>query len=116
MGVDHRGKLLIRFEALPFELIAPVFEELSRPGLPVVVPKLAKGLLQHVGVFEPLVGSQQNLKVFSSVALQVLLVGKGVHTSAFDELAFLPVKRGVFLLSYLVERVSQMFQNVELIE
>jgi hypothetical protein len=39
MGVDHRGKLLIWFEALPFELIAPVLEELSRPGLPVPVRK-----------------------------------------------------------------------------
>jgi hypothetical protein len=35
---------------------------------------------------------------------------------AFDELAFFPVKPGVFLLSYLVERVSQMTQDVELIE
>jgi hypothetical protein len=35
---------------------------------------------------------------------------------AFDELAFFPVKLGVFLLSYLVEPVSQMTQDVELIE
>jgi hypothetical protein len=48
--------------------------------------------------------------------LQVLLVGKECILLAFDELAFFPIKLGVFLLSYLVERVSQMFQNVELIE
>jgi len=43
-------------------------------------------------------------------------VGKECILLAFDELAFFPVKLGVFLLSYLVERVSQMHQDVELIE
>jgi hypothetical protein len=43
-------------------------------------------------------------------------VGKECILLAFDELAFFSVKPAVFSLSYLVERVSQMSQDVELIE
>src|ERR1700689_354716 len=116
MGVDHLSEVLVRLQALPLKLIAPVLKEFPCPGFPVVVPKLAKGLLQHVSGIEPLVGGQQDLEVLSSAALQVLLVGKECTLLAFDELAFFPIKLGVFLLSYLVERVSQMTQDVELIE
>src|SRR5262249_21715654 len=116
MGVDHLSKLLIGLQALPLELITPVIEEFPCPGLALVVPKLAEKLLSTLSSIEPLIGSQQDLEVLSSGALQVLLVGKKRIFLAFDEFAFLPVKPGVFLLSHLVERLSQMSQNVELIE
>ena len=64
MGIDHLGKFLVRFQALPLELIAPVLEELSRPGFPGVAPKLAERLLQHVRDIKSLVGSKQYPKVF----------------------------------------------------
>ena len=76
-------------------MIAPVLEEFPRPGFPVVVPELAKGLLEHVSGIEPLIGGQQDLEVLSSTTLQVLLVGKECILLAFDELAFFPVKLGV---------------------
>jgi hypothetical protein len=71
-------------------LIAPVLKEFPCPGFPVVVPKLAKRLLQHVSGIGPLVGGQQDLEVLSSAALQVLLVGKKCILLAFDELRFSP--------------------------
>ena len=43
-------------------------------------------------------------------------MGKECILLAFDESVGLPVKPGVFFLSYLVERLSQMHQDVELIE
>ena len=116
MRVDHLSKFLVRLQALPLELSAPVLEEFPRPGFPVVVPKLAEGFLQHVSGIESLVGGQQDLEVLSSATLQVLLVGKECILLAFDELAFFSVKPALFSLSYLVERVSQMSQDVELIE
>src|ERR1700720_1523698 len=65
MGVDHLREVLVRLQTLPLKLIAPVLEEFPRPGFPVVVPKLAKGLLQHVSGIEALVGGQQDLEVLS---------------------------------------------------
>jgi hypothetical protein len=46
MGVDHLSKLLVRLQALPFELITPVIEEFPCPGFALVVPKLAERLAQ----------------------------------------------------------------------
>ena len=59
MGVDHLSEILVRLQALPLELIAPVLEEFPRPGFPVVVPELtsALDLLAHVLHLECLDGS-----------------------------------------------------------
>jgi hypothetical protein len=46
--LDHLREGLVRFQTLPFQLSAPVLEELPRPGLAGVIPKLAEGLLQQV--------------------------------------------------------------------
>jgi hypothetical protein len=68
----QRRKLIVCQEVFDKaqERLAPVLEEFPRPGFPVVVPKLAKGLLQHVSGIEPLVGGQQDLEVRCPILLR----------------------------------------------
>ena len=63
MPVDQLGELLVRLQALPLQLSAPVFEELTSPGLAGVIPQLCEGLLEQVGGVQTLVGRQQQLEV-----------------------------------------------------
>src|SRR5262245_10599851 len=42
MTIDHCGELLIGFEPLPLEALAPVLEEAPCPALAFVAPQLAK--------------------------------------------------------------------------
>ena len=72
VAVDHRGELLVGFEPLPFEALAPVLEEAARPGLALVVPELAERLLQHIGRVQPFVGGKQCLQRPASVEVEVL--------------------------------------------
>ena len=74
MGIDHFGKLLVRLQPLPLELIAPVIEELPGPGFLVIVPKLSKGLLEHVRSVQPLVSGEQDLEILPSATPQVFAV------------------------------------------
>jgi hypothetical protein len=45
MTLDHLGKLLVGFQSLPLEGIAPVVEEAARVGFPPVAPQLGEGFL-----------------------------------------------------------------------
>ena len=56
--LNQLGELLVRFQALPFQRIAPVIKELSRPAFARVVPQLPKGFLQHVRRVQTLVGRE----------------------------------------------------------
>ena len=59
---DHRGKLLVGAEPLPFQPGAPLVEEAPGPALPLVLPELAEGLLEDVGGVQPLVRGEQRLE------------------------------------------------------
>jgi len=52
MTVDHLCELLVRFEPLPLERVAPVLEEAASPALGLVVPELDEGLHEQVGSIE----------------------------------------------------------------
>jgi hypothetical protein len=70
--VNQLGKLLVRLQALPFQLSASVLEEPTSPGLSVVVPQLCEGLLEQVGGVQTLVGRQQQLEVLASLTGEIL--------------------------------------------
>ena len=76
VSLDHVSEVLVGFQALPFELRPPVLEELPGPCFAVVIPKLAKGLLQQIRGVESLVGREQELEVLSSAAGEVLRMGQ----------------------------------------
>ena len=44
--LDQGGEVFVGFEPLPFELLAPVVEELSGPRFAVVIPELPEGLFK----------------------------------------------------------------------
>ena len=58
VGLDHRGKLLEGLEALPFECIAPVFEEVAGP---YGSAELAERLLEEICGVESLVDLEEQL-------------------------------------------------------
>jgi hypothetical protein len=62
MIVDHLGKLLVAFQALPFEACPPVFEKSPCLGLTFIIPKLAEALFQQIGGVESLIGIQQDFE------------------------------------------------------
>src|SRR5438105_1092897 len=87
MPVDQLGELLVRLQALPLQLSAPVFEELTGPGLAGVVPQLREGLLEQVGGVQALVGRQQQLEVLASVTGEILRMRQQCVLLSLDELA-----------------------------
>jgi hypothetical protein len=49
------------------DLAVQPFEELRRPGLAVLIPKLSEGLFQHIGHVEPLVGLEHDAERLPAV-------------------------------------------------
>lgn len=49
MALDHFGKLLVGFQALPDETGFPVLKETPSPSGALVLPQLAERLLEQVG-------------------------------------------------------------------
>src|SRR5882724_4599682 len=74
VALNHLGKLLVGLETLPFERIAPVVKEPSGPALRLIVPKLPKSLLEHVGRVVSLVGSKQHPQAAPSFVGEILSV------------------------------------------
>jgi hypothetical protein len=74
--LDHGGEVLVRGEALPLQLRAPVVEELPRPGLTVVVPQLTEGLFGLANCSSSTTGSlASSFMVGSAVVRQSYAVG-----------------------------------------
>jgi hypothetical protein len=86
MPVDQLGELLVRLQALPLQLSAPVLEKLTSPGLAGVVPQLGEGLLEQVGGVQAFVGRQQQLEVLSSVTGEILRMRQQCVLLSLDEL------------------------------
>src|SRR5882672_5312203 len=116
MPVDQLGELLVRLQALPLQLSAPVFEESTSPGFAGVIPQLCERLLEQVGGVQALVGRQQQLEILSSVTGEILRMRQQCVLLSLDELPIPATESGVFLLAYLVERLAQMPQDVKLVE
>ena len=56
MVLNHLGKLLIRFEPLPFQAVVSSFKEGAGTGLGSVIPELAEGLFPQIGGIQTPVG------------------------------------------------------------
>src|ERR1035438_365521 len=114
--LDHGGKLFEGLQTLPFQLRAPALEELSCPGLAVVVPELAKGFLEHIGGIEALVGSEQELEVLTSGTFEILRMREQRVFLALDERAMLAAQACELVLAHLIERLPEMANDMELVE
>src|SRR5512135_61015 len=115
VGLDHRGELAERLQALPLQGIRPMLEEPSRPAGPVVVPELAERLLQEVGLVQPLVGPEQQLQRLPALGGEVLPTGEQVVSLPLDEAAILPRKPSVLPPPHLVHRLTQVVEDMELV-
>ena len=72
MEFNQLGKLLVRFEPLPFQAVLPSFKEGAGTALGSVIPELAEGLLQQIGGVQTPVGLQQFFQGSSAIQTQVL--------------------------------------------
>jgi len=66
-ALDHRGKALVRVEALPLEALFPALEEGAGVELALVVPELAEGLLQQIRSVQPAIGLEELLQAPSAI-------------------------------------------------
>lgn len=116
MPLDHLGKRFIGGQPLPLQRRLPILKKLPCPSLFLIIPELTKRFLQKIGGVQPLVCSQQLPQRLAPVQSQVFPVGEQRVFLPLDVSAFLAAQPGVFTLSDFVERLSQMTQNMELVE
>ena len=116
MAVNHIGELHVGRQTLPLEARAPILEEAPRPALTLIVPELAEGLLEEVGGVQALVGREQGLECFPAISAQVLLVRQQGVLLALDVPALLAGQPGIFALADLVQRLTQVAHDMELVE
>jgi hypothetical protein len=65
VSLDHVSKVLVGLQPLPFELRAPVLEELPGPSFAAVIPQLTKGFFQQIRGVEALVGCEQQFQILA---------------------------------------------------
>ena len=116
MAIDHLGELHVGWQALPLGAIAPVLEEAPRKALALIRPELAEGLLEQVGGTQALLGSEQGLERLPAVCAQVLLARQPGGLLTQNVTALLAGQPGIFALADLVERLTQVAHDRELIE
>lgn len=74
MLFDHLGRLAIGFEALLLEATIPAPEGGQGAAFGVLAPKLAEGLLEHVGGVQAFVGCQQLRQCLAALERNVLVI------------------------------------------
>jgi hypothetical protein len=77
---------------------------------------LSEGLFQHIGRVQPLVGMQQELERLLATYREVLSAREQRVLLPFDVTPLAAGEAGIFALSYLVERFTQVANNMEFIE
>ena len=116
MSINHFGKFLVRFQALPFQACAPVLEKLPCPCVTLVVPELIEDLFEQVGDVQVFVGRQQRLEGLPALKSHGLAVRQQRVFLPFDETAVTPTEPCVFTFSYRVQRLSQLAHDVKLVK
>src|SRR6516165_5793603 len=116
MTIDHLGELLIRLKPLPLEAGAPIVEEAPRPPLALVAPQLAETLLEDIGSVEPLIGRKQRLQSLLAVEREILLARQQGVFLALDVTPIAPCKPPIFALANLIQSLTQMPHDMELVE
>jgi len=84
MEFDHRSKLPVRFQALPFQAVFPAIEESAGATFGAVVPELSEGFLEDIGCVQTQVGLERLLQGASSIQTQVLAPREQRITLALD--------------------------------
>jgi len=119
VSLDHRGEQLEGFEALPFSVAArPALEELPRPRLTVVVPKLTEGFPSaEYAVLSRWLAASNSLRFLRAGPLRFCGVRQQRILLALTKVRALPLKRANSCFAHLVERLAQMAEDVvELVE
>ena len=115
VAIDHVGELLVGFEPLPLEGVAPAIEETPRASLGLVVPELPEKFLQQVGHVESLVGLEKLVQSPLSLQREVLAVREKRVALTLDE-GPIPTRKAVVLASpHLVESIGEMSHDMELV-
>jgi hypothetical protein len=113
--LNHRRELLIGFEPLPFERVAPVVEEATCPAGDVVVPQLSEGFLEHVRRVQSLVDREEQFQRLTALLMEVLPARQQVVLLPFDEAAAVSREASVLGFADGIERVGEVSQDVELV-
>src|SRR3989442_2647943 len=114
--LDHRCEVLVGLEPLPLQALLPPLEEGAGPAWGLVAPELAEGLLEQVGGVEPLVGLEQLAQGRSTIVGEVVPAGEQGVALPLDEGAVLAGETAVLAAPHLVERVTEVAHDVELVE
>ena len=85
-------------------------------GFSRVAPELTEGLFEKVGRVQALVGGEKFLQGLPPLRLQVLPVGEQGVFLPLDEPPVVAGHARVFALADLVERITEVPQDVELVE
>src|SRR5881397_1284531 len=116
VSLDHGCELLVGFEPLPLQALLPALEEGAGPARGLVAPELAEGLFEQVGGVEPLVGLEQLAQGCSAIVGEVVAAGEQGVALPLDEGAVLAGETVVLAAPHLVERVTEVAHDVELVE
>ena len=112
---DHFSEVLEGLKSAPAQVCFPVVEEFPSPGRVLVVPQLAKGLLEQVRLIEPAIGLEQEAQGTASLQVEVGPVRQQGIALAFDEPAVVPADAVILQATDLVHGLGQMSQDVELV-
>src|SRR5262245_56760749 len=115
VALDHAGKLLEGLQALPAQGGAPAVKEAARPSRSPVVPQLVERLLEEVGLVQPLVGLEQQAQGLLPFQGKVLPVRQQRVPLPFDKTPVRPREPGILALAYLVHRLAQVLEDMELV-
>src|SRR3989442_8457983 len=114
--LDHGCELLVGLEPLPLQALLPALEEGAGPARGLVAPELAEGLFEQVGGVETLVGLEQLAQGCSAIVGEVVAAGEQGVALPLDEGAVLAGETVVLAAPHLVERVTEVAHDVELVE
>jgi hypothetical protein len=116
IALNHLSKLLVRLQALPLQGGSPVRKETACPAFLLVIPQLAKRLLEQVSGLQPLVGVEQFLEGAAAIESQIFPPRQQRILLPLDELAVLPSQAGIFALSHLVQGLIEVPQDMKLVK
>jgi len=111
----HAGKLVVRLEPAPFELVDPAIEETSGAGFRLIGPQVAEGFLEQMRLKEVAIGPQNLVERRPGLATHMNLPCKQDKLLAGQD----PPETACGLVqlrsSDLIERIEQMPDDMELI-
>ena len=116
MPSHHVHELLKWFEALPFELIVPMFKKFERPCTAFIRPKGTEKLFEIIGDIETSIQSQRFLQKSFLIFCQIKPPSKKQPSFSTNEVPFLtPLTKELFSAD-LINCIVEMAHQVKLVE